>query len=324
MRGVRAVVTGSAGFIGSHLVEALDHAGAGVVGLDRLAPAPGAAGTHLQVELTDRSTRSLVSKTLAGADVVFHLAGRGGVREGGPSVDAARRRDNPVAAATVVSLTPPDCRLIVSSSSSVYGGARIVGAHVVPSREGDPLEPRGGYARSKVLVEQLCRSRRDRGGDLTVVRPFTVTGPGQRPDMAVSRWLHAARAGLPLQVLGSMERRRDVTDVRDVARVLVELAGHCGPDVVNVGTGQSVTLADLLEAVLEAVGRPAPIEILPADSMDPPATCADTTVLGATLGWVPVTHVGALVAAQLRAAVDARPPVERVGTVLRAPTSLVR
>lgn len=125
--------------------------------------------------------RPLEAEVLGRADVVFHLAGRAGVRDDGPDVEAARRRDNVLAPSTVLALNPPDPRLLVTSFSSAYGGVCTVGGVAIPSREDGPRDPRCGYARSRVLVEERCLVRRARGGDVTVVRPFTVTGPGHPP-----------------------------------------------------------------------------------------------------------------------------------------------
>lgn len=301
---MKAVVTGSSGFIGGHVVVRLAQEGHEVVGIDR-APAPaGLPGVHLELDVAEPANRELLADALRDADAVFHLAGRGGVRDTGADVAALRRRDNGLAAAAVLAATPADTPVIVTSSSSVYGGARVVGGpegRVIPSHECDPLMPRGGYARSKVFVERLCARRRARGGLVTVVRPFTVTGPGQRPDMAVSRWLRAAASGLPLQVLGSPDRRRDVTDVRQVAVVLVDLVEHPHLDVVNLGTGVPVTLRELLAAVNRAVGRELPVEVVPATREEPAATCAHTERLHEVLGWVPFTDLADLVAAQLAA-----------------------
>jgi nucleoside-diphosphate-sugar epimerase len=304
LRGARAVVTGAAGFIGTHLVEELAARGASVVGIDRRPAQPFVPGDHRQFELTDPAAHDELAHELAHADLVFHLAGRAGVRDCGPDVDSARRRDNGLAAVAVLGLTPVATPLLVTSSSSVYGGARLRHGEPVPSHESDPVHPRGGYARSKVLVERLCAKRRARGGLVTVARPFTVGGPGQRPDMAVSLWLEAALEGRPAHVLGSLDRRRDMTDVRQVARALADLSARPDVDVVNVGTGRTVQLGEVLAAVVGAVERPVEIVVEPASHEEPPVTCADTTRLRSLLGWVPRTDLDDLVRAQVRARAD--------------------
>jgi nucleoside-diphosphate-sugar epimerase len=230
------------------------------------------------------------------AEVVFHLAGRPGVRDTDPAADAARTRDNVAATAAVLRLVPPATPLLVASSSSVYGGA--AGR---PSREDDPLRPLGGYARSKAAVELLCAAKLAAGGLVTVVRPFTVAGEGQRPDMALAGWIAAVRAGRPLRVLGSPGRTRDVTDVRDVVRALRLAAerGVAGP--LNVGTGRPRTLAELAAAVCRALGVPGELVVEPARAVEPAATWADTARIRRRLGFVPVTDLDALLARQVAA-----------------------
>jgi nucleoside-diphosphate-sugar epimerase len=309
------VVTGAAGFLGRALVAALAADGVRVVAVDRR-PLPGAgtpvpvwtlAGWSADLPPADHSRPALVTPLqadlLAGdpavravlrrADAVFHLAGRPGVRETGPAAEAAQVRDNVAATAAVLAAIPRSTPLVVTSSSSVYGGA--AGR---PSREGDPLRPRGGYARSKAAVEALCAAR---GGAVTVLRPFTVAGEGQRPDMALARWIAAARAGRPLRVLGSPARTRDVTDVRDAVRAMRLAAERDVRGVLNVGTGRPRTLAELAAAVGRTLGVPAELEVRPAATVEPAATWADTSLLHRRLGFVPLTDLDRLVARQVAA-----------------------
>ena len=304
------VVTGAAGFLGGALVRALAADGLEVVAIDRRPVAYGRAGPGMSPGrvvpiLADLLSGDLAAGTaLRNADAVFHLAGRPGVRETGVAAEAARARDNVAATAAVLRLVPRSTPLVVTSSSSVYGGA--VGR---PSREGDRLRPTGGYARSKAAVEALCAARLAAGGAVTVARPFTVAGEGQRPDMALARWIAAVRAGRPLIVLGSPARARDVTDVRDVVRALRLAAerGVTGP--LNIGSGRPRTLADLAAAVCRVLGAPAELLVEPASAVEPAETWADTTLIRRRLGFVPVTDLDELVARQAAAAPSAgRPP----------------
>jgi nucleoside-diphosphate-sugar epimerase len=284
------VVTGAAGFLGRALVASLAADGIPVVAVDRRPP-PGAPGvTPLRADLLDGD--SAVTEALRSADAVFHLAGRPGVRDAGPAADAARARDNVRATAAVLAAVPPGPPLVVASSSSVYGAAARR-----PSRETDELRPLGGYARSKAAVELLCAGR-----PVAVLRPFTVAGEGQRPDMALARWIAAVRAGDPIRVLGSPDRSRDVTDVRHVVRAarLAAERGVVGP--LNVGTGRPRTLAELAAAVCRVLAAPAELVVAPAAAAEPAATWADTTRLARTLGFVPVTDLDAVVARQVAAA----------------------
>jgi len=293
--GAHVVVTGSAGFIGGHLVRALARAGADVTGIDRRPPRVGAPGTHLQLDLLAPVAGAVLSDAVASADLVFHLAACPGVRTMGPTIEEQRRRDNVDAGRLVLGLTPPAVPIVVTSSSSVYGGARRAGSGIRASRETDRLAPRGGYARSKVALEGLCRERHARGGTVAIARPFTVCGDGQRPDMALSRWLRAGAEGRPLEVLGSLERARDVTDVHDVVRGLLALGDRGESVTVNLGTGRPRTLAELVGAVAGAIGRSVDLRIGPAGHEEPAATRADTTRCRQVCGFVPRTDLRAVV-----------------------------
>lgn len=292
------VVTGAAGFVGRHVVQALRERGDVVTGVDRRRWAA-SAGEHVVVaDLLDHDVEPL----LARADAVVHLAGCPGVRDRRADIGRWRWRDNVLAGAAVLDTVPHDTPLVVASSSSVYGGAGTPD-DPRPCHEDDPRAPRGGYARSKAALEDLCAQRLDAGGLLGVLRPFTVAGEGQRADMALARWIDAVRSGAPVTVLGSLDRRRDVTDVRDVATAAVaaldvSLLGTC-----NVGTGTTHTLRAMLEAVEVAVGRPADVRVVPAAREEVAATRADTRRCRARLGFAPRIDLPRLVERQAAASV---------------------
>jgi nucleoside-diphosphate-sugar epimerase len=293
---VSVVVTGAAGFIGRVVVETLIDAGHRVIGIDR-APMPERSGlTVLTADLLDND--ELVTVALATADAVIHLAGRPGVRDDRPDVRAGRCRDNVAATAVVLEHVPLETALVVASSSSVYGGS----AARRPCAETDRLRPRGGYAESKVFVERLCGLRLYAGGRTAIARPFTVAGEGQRPDMALARWIAAARAGRPLRLLGSPDRTRDITDVRDAARALIALAerGACGP--VNIGTGVGHRLRDLVAVVAEVLDTEVTTVIAPAHPDEVADTLADTRLLRRLAGFAPLTDLRSVVARQAFAA----------------------
>lgn len=289
--GVATVVTGAAGFIGRMLVRELLAHGP-VVGIDRLPQEPQPGLVALTADLLDQ--HGAVREALAGADVVFHLAGCPDVRDRRPDAGEWRYRDNVLATAAVLAAVPQRTPLLVTSSSSVYGGTRAGR----PCREGSRLRPRGGYARSKALLEDVCEGRRHAGGKVMVVRPFTVAGEGQRPGMALSRWIEAARCGRPLRVLGSPERSRDITDVRQAVAALIDLAGSGADGTVNLGTGTARTLAEIVGAVERVLDVPVTTEVVAAHRVEVAHTLADTRLLRRTIGWVPETDLDDLVARQ--------------------------
>lgn len=296
------VVTGAAGFIGGAVLSALDAAGRDHLGVDR-APVTTASTRSLQAELTHRT--GAVSQALAEAEAVIHLAGCPGVRDRSPDIAARRHRDNVLATAAVLDATPRHTPLVVLSSSSVYGGARDRGGVLRASREGDRLRPRGGYAESKVATEAVCARRAAAGGHVLVVRPFTVLGEGQRADMAVHRWAVEAAAGRPMTILGDPGRTRDVTDVRDVARLLLLLLDRGADGTVNLGCGRPRALREIAAAVAAAVGVPTRLRLQPAADVEVPHTWADTRRLRRLAGTVPTTDLADVVARAVRSTAPA-------------------
>jgi nucleoside-diphosphate-sugar epimerase len=293
---VAVVVTGSAGFIGSHLVEYLAGLGQEVVGLDRRAGTPPCAAHEVIADLAE-ARDGIVGDVLREADAVFHLAGLPGVRGRGDGVEGRRHLDNVVAGQRVLDWVPPQVPVVVTSSSSVYGGA-LHGGRLRASREWDPLAPRGGYAHSKAELERRCRARAARGGLVLIARPFTVAGERQRADMAIARWLDAVAAGRPVRVFGGLDRSRDVTDVRDVVVGLARMAERCVTGIVNLGSGVGHRLGDIIQAIFAVLGRDAEVAVEAAASEEVPATLADTTRCRELLGLEPSTDVVSLVRRQ--------------------------
>jgi nucleoside-diphosphate-sugar epimerase len=304
---VTSIVTGAAGFIGRALTSALLSSGSPVIAIDRrpIEERPGL--TVITADLLDvfDGLSDAFSTAFSAADEVYHLAGCAGVRDAAPGIAWRRHRDNVLAGARVLALTPPGVPLLVTSSSSVYGGAarghpggascgRLSGESdpVRPSAESDPVRPVGGYATSKVALERLCLDR----PEVTIIRPFTVAGEGQRPDMALSVWLRAAEEGRPLRVLGSLDRTRDITDVRQAARAMIELIGV--PGIVNLGTGHGQTLRAMAEAVATVTGASPTFDVVPAPLDEPGDSLADTRRLHSLLGWTPRTDLLDLVRRQ--------------------------
>jgi UDP-glucuronate 4-epimerase len=293
----RALVTGVAGFIGSHLAAELLHRSWLVTGVDIRTPAsdPVAAGNladltrdkRFQFVRTDVVSGDLPI-LLEGIRVVFHLAALPGVRRSWGDRFAEYLNCNVLGTqrlleACAVTEVP---RLVFASSSSVYGPTD--GA---PSRETDRLAPLSPYGVSKLAAERLCLAYASRPAAVTSVmalRYFTVYGPRQRPDMAFSRIMRAAVSGRAVSLYGNGEQRRDFTYIADVVNATIAAAtAGVTAEVVNVGSGRTTTLADALECVATFAGRPVPVLRRLAQAGDVDATWADLARARGLLSYEP-------------------------------------
>ncbi|HEV3379347.1 MAG TPA: NAD-dependent epimerase/dehydratase family protein [Thermoleophilaceae bacterium] len=296
---MRVVVTGAAGFIGSHVCEELVGRGHAVVGIDgftrfyarelkerNLAELRRAPGFSLREgNLLDRSRWADV---LAGADAVCHLAGRPGVRGGAPVLFEAgnvRTTEAVMHGAARAGVR----RVLLASSSSIYGPAER------PVREDDPLRPLSPYARSKRRGELVAnRLARRHGVELVTLRYFTVYGPRQRPDMAFTRFVQAALNGGEMPLLGDGRQVRDFTYVGDAAEATAVALERGRPGgVYNVAGGRPVALADALEMLGAALGDAPKLAERPPDAREPRSTAADLGRARRELGWTPRTPLEA-------------------------------
>ncbi|NVI87615.1 NAD-dependent epimerase/dehydratase family protein [Actinomadura sp. BRA 177] len=290
------VVTGAAGFIGSHVVDALSGAGHEVLAVDapsrslapdvarrtwaEVAARPGvvAADVDLAVDELDIVT---------GVDLVVHLAGRPGVRDSWGPGRAVAERDNVTATRRLLAACMEARRrpkVLVASSSSVYGSA---GRR--PNREDDSVKPESPYAVSKVEVERLGRLAADDGLRVVLLRYFSVYGPRQRPDMAFHRFVEAALDGRPLPVFGDGLRSRSFTHVRDVVTATLAAAAEDLPPgiTINVGHREHVAVRDAIAMLTGALGVQAEIQRETPVAGDAARTWADTRLAHKLLGWVP-------------------------------------
>ncbi|MET8540966.1 NAD-dependent epimerase/dehydratase family protein [Kitasatospora sp. NPDC004799] len=313
----RVVVTGAAGFIGSHLVDALLAAGVTVVGVDRRDPATDpVAAANLGAALgrpdftfvvADLATCPLAALFLH-ADAVFHFAGLPGVRGSWGERFAEYTACNVFATERVLAacedVRVP--RLVYASSSSVYGTI-LEGA----SGEKRTPTPESPYAVSKLAGEQLCLAHAGKASSAVTavaLRLFTVYGPRQRPDMLIGRALAAALGGPVLDLYGSGDQRRDFTYVGDVVQAAVAAAtAGIGSTVLNIGAGVSTSVLDVLAAIEELTGHPVPVTRLPAKAGDVDATLADRSRAGELLGWKPRTALVQGISRQLAHLVASSP-----------------
>ena len=283
---MRYIVTGAAGFIGSHLAEALGEAGHEVVGVDCFTdyydPAEkerNACG--LDVRRLDLAEEPL---DLDGVDGVFHLAGQPGVRSFGDVFPLYLRRNVLATQRVLEACTAAGTRLLFASSSSVYGDAEAY-----PTPEDATPRPVSPYGITKLACEHLARAY---GGDVVTLRYFTVYGPRQRPDMAFRRICDALLTGDTFEVYGGGLQSRSFTYVADaVEATIAAMERAAAGSVLNVGGGEEATMLDAIALLEQASGRSLDVRHVDAAKGDVSRTKADDSRIGAALGWSPSTSL---------------------------------
>jgi UDP-glucuronate 4-epimerase len=280
----RYVVTGAAGFIGSHLAEGLLDAGHEVVGIDCFTDYYDPALKEENARRLDVRRLDLAADELdfAGVDAVFHLAGQPGVRSFGDVFDVHLHR-NVLASQRVFEAAARDSvRVVFSSSSSVYGAPDVF--PTPESAESLPLSP---YGITKLACEHLARAYAGSFGlDVVVLRYFNAFGPRQRPDMAFTRIAFALAEGRPFDLYGDGLQSRSFTYVTDVVAATVAALGANG-GVYNVGGGTEATMLETISIFERLAGRRLEVRRHPAVPGDQRRTLADTTRIRAELGWEP-------------------------------------
>lgn len=296
----RVLLTGAAGFIGSHLAERLLAEGCEVVGFDHFEPPEARQAKHdhlfvaaahpafrcVQADLRDRAAieRTLVEH--GPFDAVAHLAARAGVRasfadpDGYADVNVGGTR----ALLEALDARGSTASLVFASSSSVYG------ASTAPFREDHPLgEPLSPYAASKQACERLLESaHRASGRAMRVLRLFTVYGPRQRPDMALRRFGTSLLRGQPVALYGDGASRRDYSYVDDVVDGWMRaLTAERDWRIYNLGSGSPVRLDVTLALLAGALGCAPRAEHEPAQRGDAPLTWAANERARTELGWEP-------------------------------------
>jgi len=298
---MRTLVTGCAGFIGSHLTESLLADGHVVLGVDcfndnygrrdkleNLAHAQQWDGFEfVPVDLSRGDLHDLVEE----CDVVFHLAAEPGVRASWSGRFETYVRNNVVATQHLLEAARrvPERRVVYASSSSVYGQAEQL-----PTAEDVLPQPFSPYGMTKLAAEHLCGLYHANYGVETVsLRYFTVYGPRQRPDMAFNIFCRAALAGETITIYGDGSQTRDFTFVGDIVaatRAAAEAPGVAGR-VFNVGGGSRVSIRETLEIIEGCAGRPLDVRYLDEQRGDVRDTGADTSAARADLGFAPTVSL---------------------------------
>lgn len=307
----RIVLTGAAGFIGSHLSESLLARGDEVVGVDNFntyydvgikrrnvsAIADHARFSLREFDIIDEAAVMALFREVK-PDVVVHLAARAGVR---PSLQDPNlyHRVNVIGTQHILDA----CRevgpshVVIASSSSVYGGLTEV-----PFHEGmDISRPISPYAATKRMNELMGHVYRHVYGlNVTMLRFFTVYGPRQRPDMAISKFIRLIEAGKPVHMFGDGSTRRDYTYIDDILDGLLRTVDTPFPfEIFNLGESHTTSLRELIDLVSEAVGKPARIEEKPLQPGDVEITYADITKAREMLGYDPHTTMAEGIARQV-------------------------
>ena len=295
------LVTGGAGFIGSHVVEALLARGAEVTVVDdfndfydpalkrRNVAAFGSRATVVEADIRDvAALRTVLSR--GRFEAIMHIAARAGIR---PSVAQPRlyTEVNVLGTQNLLELAREFGvrKFIFASSSSVYGVDQNL-----PFREDAALlHPISPYAASKLAAEALCHVYHHiHGLEVACLRLFTVYGPRQRPDLAIHKFTSAIVRGKPVEMYGDGTTARDYTYIDDVVQGLLAALDRCaGFEIVNLGESRTVELRELVQLIEKEVGKKAQLRHLPAQPGDVPITYADISKAKRLLGYNPQVNI---------------------------------
>jgi UDP-glucuronate 4-epimerase len=286
---VRYLVTGAAGFIGSHLAVALQAGGHDVVGIDCFTDFYDRAVKEENARDIEVLSLDLADDPLdfSGFDGVFHLAGQGGARSFG-SVFPLYLRLNVLASQRVFEAAARDgVRVAFASSSSVYGDAEGY-----PTAEETVPAPASPYGVSKLACEHVAAAyARSFGLDVLLLRYFSVYGPRQRPDMAFARIARALAKGRPFELYGDGGQSRSWTYVADVVEATIA-AMESGRGTYNVGGSDEVSLLEAISLFEDLAQRQLEVRIRAEAHGDHRRTSADTSRIRSELGWEARTRLG--------------------------------
>lgn len=299
---MKAIVTGAAGFIGSHLCERLLKDGWSVIGVDNFDDFydPQVKRNNIKdclknnqfklVEADIRGSTAMNKVVGEGADVIVHLAARAGVR---PSIaqPAIYADVNINGTVTLLEVAKKNGikKFVFASSSSVYGNNKKV-----PFSEDDNVDfPISPYAATKKAGELICHTYHHLNAiAMTCLRFFTVYGPRQRPDLAIHKFARLIEDGKPIPVYGDGSMMRDFTYIDDIIDGTVAAIDKCaGYNIYNLGESRPVTVSTLIGEIENALGKKAKIDRLALQPGDVERTYADVTKARRDLGYNPNTEI---------------------------------
>ncbi len=300
---MKAIVTGAAGFIGSHLCERMLNDSWAVTGIDNFDDFynPRIKRDNIRgclqnkrfrlVEADIRDAAGMNKIMSDGSDIVVHLAARAGVR---PSIEQPALYTDVNINGTVALLEAARKtgikKFIFASSSSVYGNNKKV-----PFSEQDNVDfPISPYAATKKACELICHTYHHLFGiSITCLRYFTVYGPRQRPDLAIHKFARLIEQDKPIPVYGDGSMMRDFTYIDDIIDGTAAAINKCsGYNIYNLGESRPITVNNLIAEIEKALGKKAAIEHLPLQPGDVFQTYADVTKAQSQLGYNPKTAIG--------------------------------
>jgi UDP-glucuronate 4-epimerase len=302
---MRILITGCAGFIGSHTLDRLLADGHHVIGVDNFDPfydrdlKTANIEQHLENpnfeliegDLAELTTYKKINFQLGGSPpvAIIHLAAKAGVR---PSIEdpVGYQRANVIATQNLLEFAKEEGikQFVFASSSSVYG----VNPNVPWSEEHNVSGPISPYASTKVSCELLGHVYSHLNGIRVLgLRFFTVYGPRQRPDLAINKFVRLIEAGKPIPVFGDGSTRRDYTYIVDIVEGIVGALHYdkTNYEVINLGNDQTVTLSEMIETIETVVGKSAIINRLPEQPGDVPQTWANVSKAKKLIGYEPST-----------------------------------
>lgn len=292
----RALITGCAGFIGSHLADRLLKEGYEVIGIDCFTDyySRGIKEANIKNALQDRKFK-LVRADIGNigefpqVDIVFHLAAQPGVRASWGKTFSIYSRNNIDATQYLLEYYKDRDikKFVYASSSSVYGNTDL------PARETSPLRPISPYGVTKLAGENLCYLYyKNFNVPVTMLRYFTVYGPRQRPDMAINKFFRALLSKKTIEIYGDGTQTRDFTYVEDVINATIAAGlSEVNGEAFNIGGGSRISINDLISLIKEITGNPVSVKHTNKQKGDVIDTLADISKAQKILGWNIQTNI---------------------------------